>query len=482
MNHPRIIQGGMGVAVSSWPLASAVAKRGQLGVVSGTGLDTVLTRRLQLGDVGGHMREAFDHFPVKEVAERVWDRYYIPGGKSGSAAFKSKPLPSVLPSQASLELVVVANFAEVFLAKQGHHGAVGINLLEKIQIPTLPSLFGAMLAGVDYVLMGAGIPRAIPSILDKLSIPEPVSLKLDVAGSQTGEEYFTWFDPLNFCCGDSIEIKRPYFLAIVSSATLAMTLAKRCTGRVDGFIIEGKTAGGHNAPPRGSMVLDEAREPVYGPRDEVDFEQIRDLGLPFWIAGSYGTSEGLHQALAVGAQGIQVGTAFAFCRESGMTPEIKERAIQLSIEHQARVFTDPLASPTGFPFKVLQMEDTLSEADVYDGRQRICDLGYLRELYRKDDGSIGYRCPGEPVKDYVKKGGDSASTVGRKCICNGLMATIGVGQIRKGAVEPALVTAGDEVRNISQFLDPGDTSYSASQVIDFLLRTGETVGKEGRQP
>ena len=36
---PTIIQGGMGVAVSSWRLASAVARRGQLGVVSGTALE-----------------------------------------------------------------------------------------------------------------------------------------------------------------------------------------------------------------------------------------------------------------------------------------------------------------------------------------------------------------------------------------------------------------------------------------------------------
>lgn len=39
---------------------------------------------------------------------------------------------------------------------------VGLNLLEKIQIPTLPSLYGAMLAGVDYILMGAGFPDAFP--------------------------------------------------------------------------------------------------------------------------------------------------------------------------------------------------------------------------------------------------------------------------------------------------------------------------------
>ena len=37
---PRIIQGGMGVAISDWGLAQAVSRTGQLGVVSGTGIDS----------------------------------------------------------------------------------------------------------------------------------------------------------------------------------------------------------------------------------------------------------------------------------------------------------------------------------------------------------------------------------------------------------------------------------------------------------
>ena len=46
-----IIQGGMGAAVSSWRLAKAVSRRGQLGVVSGVALDLILARRLQDGKI-----------------------------------------------------------------------------------------------------------------------------------------------------------------------------------------------------------------------------------------------------------------------------------------------------------------------------------------------------------------------------------------------------------------------------------------------
>ena len=84
-------------------------------------------------------------------------------------------------------MTVAANFVEVFLAKEGHAGLVGINFLEKIQFPTLPSIFGAMLAGVDYVLMGAGIPRSIPGVLDRLAKGAAVELKIDVEGALPGE-------------------------------------------------------------------------------------------------------------------------------------------------------------------------------------------------------------------------------------------------------------------------------------------------------
>lgn len=460
----------MGVAVSSWPLASAVAKRGQLGVVSGTALDTVLVRKLQLGDIGGHLREALAAFPIREMADRIKARYFVEGGKSPSAPFKSKPILSIRPTRALLELIVVANFVEVYLAKRGHNGPVGINLLEKIQIPTLPSLFGAMLAKVDYVLMGAGIPRAIPAVLDGLAELTQVELKLDVSGAESGEEFVAQFDPGEFWNPDMGQIHRPDFLAIVSSSALASTLARKSTGRVNGFVVEGKTAGGHNAPPRGHMVLTDSGEPIYGPRDEAHLEQIRDLGLPFWLAGSFGNSHRLKDALKSGAAGIQVGTAFAFCDESGMDAAIKRRTVQQSIEHRCRVFTDPLASPTGFPFKVLDVDGTLSDDEVYQERTRICDLGYLRELYRKEDGSVGYRCAGEPVEGYLAKGGDIANTLGRKCLCNALIATVGMGQIRQGQTELAIVTSGDDVQNIAQFLRPGADSYTADEVIDCLMQ------------
>jgi nitronate monooxygenase len=470
MSQPLIIQGGMGVAVSGWPLARAVSLAGQLGVVSGTALGVVLARRLQLGDPGGDLRRALAHFPFPQMADRLLADHFIPGGKSPLTPFKLTPMPTLQSRPALVELTVIANFVEVFLAKEGHTGPVGINYLEKIQLPTVPSIFGAMLTGVDYVLMGAGIPRAIPGVLDHLARGETAQLPINVEGSLPGEKHLLTFSPTSFCGGAPPQLKRPQFLGIVASATLAMTLARKSSGRVDGFIVEGPTAGGHNAPPRGPLQLDSAGEPVYGPRDVPELEKIRALGLPFWLAGSYGRPGKLAKALRLGAAGVQVGTAFAFCEESGVQPELKREALRLSRLGQARVFTDPLVSPAGFPFKVAQMAQTLSEVALYENRPRICDLGYLRHPYRKTDGTVGYRCPAEPLKNFLQKGGTLADIQGRKCVCNGLPATVGLGQVRpKSGAELPLVTAGDDVADIAQFLKPGRDSYSAQDVLDRLL-------------
>ncbi len=459
----------MGVAVSDWRLARSVSRLGQMGVVSGTALDVVLVRRLQNGDVGGHIRRAAAHFPIPDVVKRVFARYFKPSGDTIKKRFKSHPMGRLKPSRNLLDLQVLANFVEVFLAKEGHDGMVGINLLTKIQAPTLPSLYGAMLAGVDAVLMGAGIPREIPKVLDKLADGLPAELKLDVKDAEKDKPFWLRFDPAEFCGDNLTKLKRPKFFPIISSAVLAKMFAR--DEGVDGFIVEGPTAGGHNAPPRGKLQLDDNGEPIYGERDDADLAAIAEFGLPFWLAGSYGEPERVVDALEAGATGVQVGTAFAYAEESGFSPEVKARVIAQSKAGSAAVFTDPVASPTGFPFKVVSVPDTMSEQNLYEKRERVCDLGYLRTAYRIDDETVGWRCASEPVRDYVRKGGDETETIGRKCVCNALMASIDLGQVQKsGDEELPLVTSGDDVANVARFLKPGAETYSAADVVEYLLR------------
>ena len=104
------------------------------------------------------MRRAFDAFPFRGMAERVLNTYFIPGGKAPAPVHAPADARQGVPPAAGRSRVSSRNFVEVFLAREGHDNPVGINYLEKIQPPHLVAIYGAMLAGVGFVLMGAGIP------------------------------------------------------------------------------------------------------------------------------------------------------------------------------------------------------------------------------------------------------------------------------------------------------------------------------------
>ena len=455
----------MGVAVSGWRLANAVARAGHLGVVSASMLDTVVVRQLQDGDPGGHIRRAAAAFPIPGAADEIIRRYHRPDGREPGEKYHALPIYKQQVSAARDRVTMFAAFVEVTLAKERCSGPVGVNLLTKVQLPNLASLYGAMLAGVDYVLMGAGIPREIPGVLDAFAEHRPARMRFDVAGSSRDETEYLTFDPRDHWPAQSTSLRRPRFLAIVSAASLAANLIRKSTGSVDGFIIEAATAGGHNAPPRGPLQLDARGQPVYGARDVVDLDEMTALGVPFWLAGGVGSPEGLDGALRAGARGIQVGTLFAYADESGIAPEIKRRVIEAVEAGEASIFTDPRASPTGYPFKVVEVPGRFGASSP---RERVCDLGYLRVAARLPNGRLVYRCPAEPVDAYVAKGGDVADTVGRQCLCNGLTATIGLGQLRGNEREPALVTSGDSLLELGRFLG-GRAAYWAADVIEYLI-------------
>jgi len=470
---PKIIQGGMGASVSNWCLAQAVSRIGQLGVVSGTGLDEVVARRLQNGDPGGHIRRVLKNFPFPTMAQRVLDTLFIPGGKPSETPYKTLPMHTLEGRRESQELSIVGNYVEVSLAREGHSNPVGINYLEKIQLPHLPSIYGALLAGVTVIVMGAGIPLAVPGVLASLvqhkPAAYPISIPVENGGRETVQQLF---DPADFIEGDTVPaaLTLPDFIPIVSSEALASILLKKASGPIDGFIVEGNLAGGHNAPPRGKTTFNAEGEPVYGQRDVAKLAAFREIGLPFWVAGSVGSPEGLQMALNEGACGIQVGTAFALCKESGLLPEVRQTLIHDALAGKTQVFTDPLASPTGFPFKVAHLEGSLSDPAVYAKRRRICDLGFLREPYRRADGEIGYRCPAESIAAFVAKGGTKKEAEGRVCLCNALISNVGMPQrLADGTNEKCLITMGDDLAGAGRFCTNGSSDFSAADIVRVLL-------------
>lgn len=467
-SRPRIIQGGMGIAVSSWQLARAVAERGEIGVISATAIDSVVVRELQDGDPFGRLR-VLESYPDQEIVSHIRERFYIEGGKSEDVAYKLLPIHRFRPTVLSQRILSAATFSEVVLAKEGHDGYVGINLLCELKRYTLPCLYGAMLARVDAVMMGAGIPLEEARLMPDFADGKAVSLKLEVDTSQAEgpvDAFHYELDPANLV-PEVRPLPRPDFFPIVSSDLLARILdTKLPKGLIAGWIIEGPIAGGHNAPPRAKK-YDENENPVYDHRDVADLEKIAALGYPFYLAGGYGTPEKLNEALSLGAAGVQIGSLFSLATESGYPADYKRQLIADLHRGQVSVRTDGRISPTGFPFKVLEVEGTNGVPERNRVRTRNCDLGYLQQAYVDAKGRVLARCPAEPVEDYVRKGGKREDTERRGCLCNGLMANIGLAQKQKWGTEEPLFTGGDELTALP-LGSVESPFYTAADVIAYL--------------
>jgi nitronate monooxygenase len=509
LQNIKLIQGGMGVYVSNWRLAKAVAMAspGQTaGTVSGTALDVVYVRLLQLGDPGGHVRRAlaaFDSTFGTALGRTICDRYFIAGGKAPDAHFKSAPMhlvhaqhelppvhglasdPTSVPLQLAedvVELLIATGFAEVWLAKEGHRGNIFINFLNKIELPLIYVMYGAMLAGVDGVVVGAGNPEGLPALCSQLANHAAVTKQLAVLYQEAGEVFTLAFDPGQLCDGAFAQqpLKRPAFLAIVALDGLVQALAQSASEAPDGFIIEHHTAGGHNANPVGPLKQDVLGQPLYTEQDDPDLAVIRDARLPFWLAGGYGSHEKLHEAQAAGAVGVQTGSIFALAEESGMRPEYR-----LAILKELRKGTDDAAlvwttlfSPTGFAFKVVQLKATLAEQAVFESRHRVCDIGLLQQLGVSKPGDDGgrklfQRCAAGPIEGYIHKRGLQRNTEERRCLCNGLLACVGLGQIRElhgnRMEEPAIVTLGNHLDGIRRLSRQGQTHYWVKDVVADIL-------------
>ena len=337
------------------------------------------------------------------------------------------------------------------------------------------ALYGAILAGVDYVLVGAGSPPELPGMIDLLCRHRPASLPFKVQGTLSDRgEFFVTVRPETLTGSGSAVLKRPKFLAIVSSFGLAKALASNSESRPYGFVVEGPQAGGHNAPPAKMRFDDNGRQIVkYTEHDRADIGAIAGLGLPFWLAGSYAGAEHLREALAKGAVGVQIGTAAALSGQSGMDPGLRARVLRMAVRNEL-VLTDTMVSPTGFPFKVAQIPGTISDETVYSNRKRVCDICLLQTNYLTPDGALGYRCPAEPVDAFKAKGGREQNTAGRACLCNGLLATAGFAQIRAdGYVEPPIVTLGDDfqaAKELQALLPAGQETYSIGKLLLFLRK------------
>lgn len=477
---PPIIQGGMGVGVSNWRLAKAVSQCGQVGTVSIVEIGHILARRLQLGYDAVDIKRACEAFPVPKVAERIFNRYH---------KHPEVPIPktTLSLSREAQWLTILGSFVEVWLAKEGHRGKVAANMLAKVDMIMLPTLLGAVWAGVDAFIIGAGLPLGIPEAMDGLLGGESATYSVEILIEKSptpGEksvgrrfarmEQTVSFDIAALLSKEGVHqplpvLQRPAFIPIVSLEMAAKILERKIGDDIDGYYIEDPVlAGGHNPGPRKGGVSPSG-EPLYTEKDQVNLAVFRELGRPFWMAGGQSSPTALHKALEAGAQGIACGSIFALSNESGIREDLRREARRRGYLGELTVRSSLVASPTGYPFQVASLPGTLSDQALYGQRERTCIIGNLQtpvRLLRSDGREIlSYRCSAEPILDFEAKGGSLEATTGRVCLCQGLLATVGLGF----PGQLPIVTLGKDLAFLRQMLFDAEASYSAREAVQYLL-------------
>jgi NAD(P)H-dependent flavin oxidoreductase YrpB (nitropropane dioxygenase family) len=466
MNHaeslldgmPRLIQAGMGIHVSSARLANETSRLGALGVVSHVALRHIVVEEVRRGDAIALALAR--EFPIPCYADELLA--FAPGGE-----WHKRPVPLDVPApEKSLlpkRLSTIAAFIEVKRAKLGHSGKVGINVMWKCSLTVLPSIYGAMLAGVDALLCGAGIPMELPDIVRKIRAGEDLCYS-PLHGTGTPASLAIAADKSS---GFLAQFAEPKLMPILSSFPIAKRLLDVWTREFGtkpfAFILENHTAGGHNAPPRNKTEYTDADE-LMG-----YFDKVHALGVPIYVAGAF-PEGGSHNDFLYwrerGAYGLQVGSRFALCDESGMRRELKDEVLAYNALG-GELETAFGISPTGYPFKVLPLPGSAADPSVHEQRRRICNKGYLMQaetIERDGAEELVFRCPAMPSRQYEKLGGDSAEIGPRICLCNSLLSTAGFDSEK----EAPLITLGISGKRITE-------RHSAREVIEDILGQVEAV-------
>ncbi len=333
-----IVQGGMGVGISLSPLASAVAREGGLGIISSAGLDRLVSKR-------------------NEKRVNCYE----------------------------------AAYEEVSLAKESG-GRVGINVMVALVRDYEDSVRGALDAGADVIISGAGLPLGLPLI------------------HPPGETAL---------------------IPIVSSARALEIICKkweRLHYRPDAVVLEGPLAGGHLGFKAGEIGLESNKlENLLPPVKDI---AMKHGDFPVIVAGGIYSHADIEKFLAMGASGVQMGTRFLATEESSASSEYKQAVVN-SKEEDIIVADDP-GSPCGMPFRVIRQSPMFVSA-LNRLRAPKCDKGYV--LLKDSQGGFT-RCPAkENNENYF-------------CICNGLLSSAGYGSQK----EEPLFTIGTNAYKINNIL------------------------------
>jgi nitronate monooxygenase len=249
-------------------------------------------------------------------------------------------------------------------------GFIAINIMVALHQAFTDSILGAIDGGVDALILGAGLPTALPESL----------ATADVA-----------------------------LIPIVSSVKALRIIYKRWTDRIgripDAVVLEGPLAGGHLGFAYADVKKEDFRlENIFGPVKE--FAQ-KHGDFPVIVAGGiYYHEDIVRWVNDLGADGVQMGTRFAATHESGASAGFKQAMIDCR-EEDIMVAKKP-GSPCGLPFRIIKTSPGYLTA-LKKTRPPKCTRGLV---LRKDEEGKFTICPARNSHESF-------------CICNVLLSAHG---------------------------------------------------------
>jgi len=199
----------------------------------------------------------------------------------------------------------------------------GINLFAPAPAPALPAGADAAVARVAPYFAELGLPAPTPPAAATDTFPA----LLEAALASGAAAFSFTFGVLPAAAIDAIKARGMFLMGTVTNVEEARTLER---AGVDAVVAQGSEAGGH----RGTFAA-ETDAGMVGTIALVP--QIADaVKVPVIASGGIMDGRGIAAALALGASGVQMGTAFLTCEEAGI-PEAYKQAILGARESDTRI-------------------------------------------------------------------------------------------------------------------------------------------------
>ncbi len=306
-----------------------------------------------------------------------------------------------------------AVYEEVCLSRE-LGGLSGINIMVAIARDYDVTVKASIDAKIDVIISGGGLPLNLPGIAD----PGETALVPIVSSLRALEIIYKKWERLGY--------------------------------RPDAIILEGPLAGGHLGFKVEEIDLESNKlENLFPPvKDYVS----KHGDVPVIVAGGIYDHKDITRFLAMGADGVQMGTRFLVTEESSATDAYKQAVVDARPEDI--VVSHRPGSPCGLPFMVIK-NSAMFASSLLQRRKPRCDKGYI--MTKNRDGQYA----------VCKAQNDNE---GFFCICNGLLSSGGYNT----DVEEPLYTVGVNGYRI----DKTTTVHEVMQELQGIIPSSSLVSPE----